>query len=115
MPYNGGIGKHQRALKTRYQRLFLGVVTELGNSVRFGSALTGAKGQPVATGNLLLSWIDEITAPFQWKMSTNVSYAPDVERNTRGVTFRNHGPHSVATTVAAFDRVVAKVAAEVGA
>ncbi len=112
MSYDGGIRRHAMSVQVRYARAFTGIITRVGNSVRFGSPLTGAPGQPVRTGNLLLSWIDEIIGRFRWQMSTNVGYAKDVEDNVREVRFRNGGAHSVRLTVAGFDPIVTDALAE---
>ncbi|WP_353267472.1 hypothetical protein [Gemmatimonas sp.] len=106
MSYNGGIATHSRAVKTRHRQVFGGLCAELGRSIRDGSEITGAPGQPRKTSNLYFSWIDRFLAPFRWEMATNVKYAGFVEDNVRGVTFRNGGPHSVKLTILGAPRVL---------
>ena len=48
-------------------------------SIKVGSALTGAPGQPVDTSNLLNSWELEMESPTVAVVSTNVEYAPAIE------------------------------------
>lgn len=111
--YNGGINAHRASVKTRFRRVFVGVTLECERSVKEGSTLTGAPGQPVDTGYLRASWIPEFLTRWTWVFFTNASYARDVENNVRNVRFRNHGPHSVKLTFAAFGQIVAAVARRV--
>lgn len=93
--------------------VFLGTVAELHRSVKTGSELTGAPGQPVDTGNLRQSWQAVFVAPDVAEIATNVVYAPGIED---GVSMKTGNPltlrsptggfHSVALTVAGFDKVV---------
>ena len=109
MSYNGGIATHSRKVQTRHRQVFGGLCSELGRSIRDGSEITGAPGQPRKTSNLYFSWIDRFTAPFRWEIATNVLYALWIEDNTRNVTFRNGGPHSVKLTILGANRVLAAV------
>lgn len=113
MSYDGGINRHREKLPNKFRALFTGVVIEVGNSVRYGSPLTGAPGQPVATGNLLQGWQDEFLGAWLWVLKTNVEYARHVEDNVNNVVFQNHGPHSVALTIQGFDAIVNAVAQRV--
>lgn len=96
----------QRAL-ARQRAVFVNTASHAYESIVNGSAITGAPGQPVDTGFLRASWqlvfVDKDTA----RISTSCAYAPFVEDNVRGVTFKNHGPHSVKLTRAGFGRIVA--------
>jgi len=92
---------------------------EVRRSVVEGSPLTGAPGQPVDTGALARSWQDDFLSPTLWQIvatgvdpatGKKVGYAEIVEDNVRGVTFRNHGPHSVRLTRAGWPTIVAHVA-----
>lgn len=91
-------------------------------SIKYGSTLTGAPGQPVDEGRLLNSWQmeregkdvivigtpeeyaipieDGIQAPYTRKDGTQVTPGPIVFRSEVG------GAHSVALTVAGFDNIV---------
>ncbi|WP_353268007.1 hypothetical protein [Gemmatimonas sp.] len=109
MPYNGGIATHSRKVQVRHKQVFGGLTSELGRSIRDGSELTGAPGQPRRTSNLYFSWIDRFLAPFRWQIATNVSYAPFVEDAVRGQRFRNGGPHSLKLTILGANRVLAAV------
>lgn len=113
MTYNGGIAAHQQTVKTRFRRVFVGVALEVEQSVKEGSTITGAPGQPVDTGYLRASWIPQFLSLWTWLLSSNAAYAKDVEDNVRNVRFRNHGPHSVKLTYAGFDRIVAAVTARI--
>jgi len=109
-------------LEQQRRDLFVGVATETLRSIQEGSALTGAPGQPVDTGNLKASWQllfeSETTALIQ----TNVIYAPGIEDGinmTTGQRLVQRSPvggfHSVRLTRAGFQRIVAAVAQEVTA
>jgi hypothetical protein len=89
--------------------VFVGVVEETHRSIVEGSEITGAPGQPVDTGNLRASWQRWFPSQTEAVIGTNVDYAVHVEDNVRGVTFRNHGPHSVKITKAGFDKIVGVV------
>lgn len=115
------------------QAVFVGVVQEAKRSIVEGSELTGSPGQPVDTSFLKGSWIIDFPAPAEATITTNVSYARVIEDNVRaeydpaGVDRppglapagggRQHiksvvgGNHSVALTVAGFNRIVETVAA----
>lgn len=89
--------------------VFVGTVEEATRSVVFGSEITGAPGQPVDSGNLRDSWQTIYDTPTSAQIVTNVEYAPYVEDNVRGVTFRNHGAHSVKLTIAGMPKIVETV------
>lgn len=93
-----------------------GVDTEVFTSIVEGSPITGAPGQPFDpdssdenAGKLRDSWTMEKQAA-ETVVSTHVDYALDVEENTKGAHFRNHGPHSVKMTVAGFNDIVGYIA-----
>ncbi len=100
-------------VEARNRDIFVRTVEETTKSIVEGSAITGAPGQPVDTGNLKTSWQTNFDSPTQATIATNVDYAPHVEDNVRGVTFKNHGPHSVKMTIASFDKIVEHVTREV--
>lgn len=104
--YNGGIKRHADRVQPKYRRVFVAFCNDVGSSIRDGSPVTGAPGQPRRTSNLYLSWIDEFLSRFRWQMSTNVSYAPFVEDNVRNVRFRNGGAHSVKLTILGANRLM---------
>lgn len=82
------------------------VASALQASIVSGSPLTGAPGQPVDTGNLRASWNVSFPSADTAQISTNVEYAPYVEDNVRGVTFRVGGPHGVKLTLANAQAIV---------
>lgn len=74
-------------------------------SILDGLVLTGAPGQPIRTGALYKSWSEKFIGK-NWEFSSDLFYATYVEDNVLGYTFRNHGPHSVKLTIAAWERIV---------
>lgn len=106
MTYNNGIAVHQAKVKTRYRNVFIGMTLDVERSIKEGSPVTGAPGQPRDTSNLFHSWIPRFLSQYVWQLATNVSYAQFVEDNVNGVTFQNHGPHSVKLTIAGADKLL---------
>lgn len=107
------IRKFSRKAKFDTVETYMGTTDEIHRSIVFGSEITNAPGQPVATANLRDSWIPEHTGPMQWQDTTKVDYAQHVEDNVRGVTFKNHGPHSVKLTKAGYKNIVEHVLRQV--
>lgn len=66
-------------LEERARGAFLGGVSGAKESVVTGSAVTGAPGQPVDTGNLRASWQQSFPEDWLGRISTNVEYAPAIE------------------------------------
>lgn len=104
-----------RTVEAKHKHVFAGIATAVHDSIVNGSAITGAPGQPVDTGTLKASWQPEFIDANTFQTSTNVEYAPVIEDNLRGATLRSSvgGFHSVALTVAGFDRIVASEVAKV--
>jgi len=111
--------------------LFINVASGVKESIVNGSAVTGAPGQPVDTGNLKDSWQLTFEGKHSALISTNVAYAPVIEDNLRSsfdprgampvkdalrkpVKSTVGGFHSVKLTVGAFDRIVEGKLAELG-
>lgn len=113
MTFTGDIRRFTLKLNARERDIFTGVVDLTHDSIQNGSAITAAPGQPVDTGNLRDSWQKRYESSSVALVATKVEYAPYVEENVRGVTFKNHGPHSVKLTVASFDRIVEHVTRKV--
>lgn len=98
--------------------VFPHVVLESERSIKFGSELTNAPGQPVDKGALLRSWITEFHTPDLAEISTPMEYAEPVEEGlgSRGqpVVYgaagngrsQVGGSHSVKLTIAGFPRIV---------
>jgi hypothetical protein len=113
MSFAEDIRRFTNRVETKTQAMFVGTATEALRSIQEGSEITGAPGQPVDTGNLRSSWNLSFESPTVALIATNTKYAPYVEDNVRGVTFKNHGPHSVKLTIAGLPKIVAHVTAEV--
>lgn len=99
--------------KFKTQQVFVNTAAAVKDSVVNGSPITGAKGQPVVTGNLRDSFHLEFTSPTSAEITTNVEYAPIIEHNVRNAKVPRGkpgstvgGPHSVKDTVAGFERLV---------
>jgi hypothetical protein len=94
--------------------VFVTTVTEMRESIRFGSAVTGAPAMPVAVpkyakaGALRDSVVDKYTDPEHAVIYTTKWYAERVEFNTENVTFTSGGPRGWSMTAAAFPRLVEK-------
>ncbi|HEV8448579.1 MAG TPA: hypothetical protein VGQ44_17235 [Gemmatimonadaceae bacterium] len=101
-------------VKAQSENVVAGSAIEVLRSIKTGSELTGAPGQPVDTARLLNSWQLEQLSRLLWSVSTNVEYAPPIEEGVGRfgpLTLRSQvgGFHSVASTRANFDRIVAYV------
>ena len=84
---------------------------EVERSVREGSELTGAPGQPVDTSNLRNSWAWVRESFLVDVLQTNVEYAPFIEdggNDLAAFTLRSEvgGFHSVKLTISAWDDIV---------
>jgi hypothetical protein len=102
------------AALARRRAIFVDAATEVQRSVTVGSEITGAPGQPVASGALRDSWIPEFLDANTWRTSTNLPYALPIEEGVGRfgpLTLRSAvgGFHSVALTIANFDRIVEQV------
>lgn len=101
------------------REVFVGSVMAAHASIQVGSQITGAPGQPVDIGNLRASWQADIEGDVG-TISTNSEYAP---QNEDGIARPGGGPyiqrsavggrHSVALTVAGFEKLVAAEVAKV--
>lgn len=97
-------------LDGRQQRVFDAVVEQTRASIVEGSPITGAPGQPVDTGELRDSWTVRYERPGVAVIASDAPHALVVELNPRGITYSNHGPHSVALTRAGFPTLAKRVA-----
>ena len=85
-------------------------------SIRDGSSITGAPGQPVDTWNLYNSWRKEGGASTgEWRVYPDLEqapYAPIIENNSMGHTLRSKvgGWHSVKITRLNFRLIIAAAA-----
>lgn len=91
-----------------------GVEAEAFRSIVEGSEITGAPGQPVASGDLKRSWKMEQETPNRVLIATDKFYAPWIEEGVN-MTLRSTegGFHSVALTTAGMQRIADHVAAQV--
>lgn len=73
-------------------------------SIKYGSNLTGAPGQPVKTERLRKSWKPVRKNQWAFDIMSNVPYAEIIETNARGATLRSPvgGFHSVEITMINF-------------
>jgi hypothetical protein len=110
-----------KVVETRQRDVFTGMVDEAHRSIQEGSEITGAPGQPVGQtrkehgtihlgGTLKASWQRWFPSPTSAMIATNVIYAPAIEHGVGhwgGLTLRSSvgGFHSVALTVAAWQRI----------
>ena len=88
------------------QAVFVGTVADAKSSIQHGSTITGAPGQPVDEGGLIVSFQVEFTSPTSARISTNLPYA---ESNEDGIARPGGGPyiqrspvggrHSIAKTI----------------
>ena len=97
-----------KKVKARERALFINSTSHVETSIKVGSTVTGAPGQPVDTGNLLNSWHRTFESRDVARVSTNVEYAPIIEDNDRGAVFKSAvgGAHSVKLTEAAWPKIV---------
>ena len=94
------LDKLVRVIEQRSQDVFLGSVMGARDSVVEGSAITGAPGQPVDTGNLRASWQLTLQPKGPAFLTTNVDYAPAVEDGVGP-----HGPMRLKSAVGGFHSV----------
>jgi hypothetical protein len=97
------------------EAVFVGTVVELRESIKFGSALTGAPAMPVAPGQFKRAGAlrDSVTASYPDQNTaiiyTTEPYADDVEDNAKGHQFKSGGPHGWKLSAAAFPHIVETV------
>ena len=111
MSFQSDMNRHLSKADKRLRAIHANVVFKVRDSIVFGSALTGAPGQPVDTGNLRASWQLTNPEPLVSNISTNVVYAPFIEDGIgRGGAMILHskvgGFHSVRVTRAGFRKIV---------
>jgi hypothetical protein len=115
-PFAAALAGFKTTVETRSNAVFVGSVVALRDSVKYGSAETGAPAMPVAPNefpragalrdSVIATYPDQHTA----LIYTDKPYAPDVEDNTKGHTFNNGGPNGWKLTIAAGVRVIENVA-----
>jgi hypothetical protein len=88
------------------QRILKGTAETAFSSIRDGSPITGAPGQPVDKGTLYESWTLRFADANHAVIETKLFRAIFIEDNVGKYKFKNHGPHSFKLTVAGLDRIV---------
>lgn len=101
-------------VERRGRDVFVASTVEVRRSLVEGSELTGAPGQPVDTGALKASFVDEFIGAEGWQISTNLDYAPGIEDAigpSGRITIRSPvgGSHSSKQTRAGWPRIIEHV------
>lgn len=112
----------ERKIQRRLNDIHANCSQKMEGSVKFGSQLTGAPGQPVDTEELRKSWILKYPTMLVSRLTTNMEYAGSIEEGIqppytkksgthvtpRPMTLRSEvgGFHSVKMTKDNFQRVV---------
>lgn len=115
--FGADLQKFVLLVRERQKAVFKDACAMAEESIQNGSAISGAPGQPVQTGKLLLSWQLRLDSDTQATIDTNSLYAPAIEdgvgkygpltlRASRG------GFHSVKLTVAAWPQLIAAAQAK---
>lgn len=99
-----------RAIRAEQRAIVADASRAFYNSVRDGSPITGAPGQPRRTDELYDSWKYEET-PTGAVISSASDHAMIVEDNIRGARFHNGGPHSLKLSMFGFGRLLEQAAA----
>lgn len=120
MTFSSQLEQFARKTEKNANAVFVATVVEMRDSIKFGSATTGAPAMPVAPGefkragalreSVTLTYPDANTA----LIYTTKPYAQDVEDNAKGHQFATGGPHGWKLTVLAFTRVLNSVATRIG-
>lgn len=119
MSFASDLAAFSGKLQKRANDVFVGTAIAVKDSVVNGSPITGAPGQPVDTGALKNSWQLTFESPTSALVASGgdgvESYNRVIEDNLRGAKLRSAvgGFHSVALTVAGFDKLVAAEVAKV--
>lgn len=121
MGFADDLKEFQRVTINATHEVFVNSASGCHSSVVNGDARTGAPGSPVRSGLLKSSWQLQFSSPNEAEISTNVEYARSIEdgisyaHGGTPLTLRSEvgGFHSVALTVANFDRIVESEAAKI--
>jgi hypothetical protein len=100
------------------EAVFVGTVAAVEESIKIGSPITAAPGQPVQSGDLRNSYIPTVHGPREVEISSHLDYALPIEEG-----IGKHGPltlrsavggfHSIKLTAAGFQRLVDDVVRKV--
>ena len=118
MSWESSIARWQRKYKKRTKLIFVRSAQIAFESIKEGSSITGAPGQPIDDAILIRSWTLKMEGPFEALVSTPVLYAPGIENamGPRGpIQLRSSvgGFHSVKLTKAAWTKIVATAVREI--
>lgn len=118
MPFADEVRDWSLKVGARAREVFVGTATAVLGSIKEGSAITAAPGQPVDTRNLINSWQLWFPSATEAVIATDVVYAPPIEDGIGRygpLTLRSKvgGFHSVKLTVAGFERLVEAEVAKV--
>lgn len=83
MSFADDLKRWTEKVQTKSHAVFVNTASAALESIRSGSPLTGAPGQPVDTGTLRASWHLTFESPTRALISTNIAYAPVIEENAR--------------------------------
>jgi hypothetical protein len=112
MTFTDGLQQFAKTTGKLPTAVFVASVVELRDSIKYGSARTGAPAMPVAVPKYPKagSLRDAVDARYPDAstaiISTTKWFAPNVEFNSENHTFTSGGPHGWTLTAAAFQRVV---------
>jgi hypothetical protein len=121
MSFVGGLEQFAAKVERNEQAVFVTSVAQMRDSIKYGSAMTGAPAMPVAVpkypkaGALRDSVEARYPDPNTAIILTTKWYAPNVEDNTENHTFTTGGPHGWKLTAAAFTKIVDANAKRLGA
>lgn len=112
------IDAFERKIEKRIKEVHAKTAFALRDSVKDGSAVTGAPGQPVDTSNLKNSWQLAFPSQLLARLTTHVDYAQAIEEGvgpSGPMTLASPvgGFHSVKQTRAGFQKLVDQVVREV--
>lgn len=113
MSFTSDLDRFARKVEGRTRRIAQISREEVERSVKWGSEITGAPGQPVQTSKLRGSWQPRFLNPYLWEISTPTIYAPFIEEGFYKQRSPVGGPHSVKLTRGGWQRIVSFAQREV--
>ena len=112
MSFESDIERFISEAESRLKRTFAGVAGAMHESIVDGRPETTAPGQPVKSGNLRTSWQLRFPENMVAVTSTHVDYAVPIEEGVTKLVSKVGGHHSVKLTRINFQKLVAKVVAD---
>lgn len=104
--FDDEVAAHLENLDRALLQTFRGSAEDVQDSITNGSAVTGAPGQPIQSGQLVGSFIPQFLEKWIWETSTKVIYAPFIEEGGYVQRSTVGGPHSVKLTRVGWERIV---------